>query len=337
MPRQDCGSPADPGRYWKRPDDDEIDRRFWVDPHPPARQGLLAADVIRRYAIDLGMIDPFCEDNLKPASYALTLGPICQVEGEDRILTDKDRTLTIPPNAMAFVSMRESLRLPHYIAGRFNVAINYIYRGLLLGTGPQVDPGFHGVLSCPLYNLSNSPIKISLNDHITTIDFETTTGLPQAVVAMDLRDEDKLYEQLIALKKAHHIRLFDREKRWAQPVLGYYPGQSQIRSSVGEAVQEVGNLRRQLRIGAFVATIAAVGVGAALLGVLAALTIGYWQLGNDNTSVRSSVETYRQAQDQANQSREVALRKCLDAINAEVSAPGSSGLTKMPAECQNIP
>lgn len=293
--------------------------------------------MIRRYALELGMIEPFCEDNLKPASYALTLGPICQVEGEDRILTDKDRTLTIPPNAMAFVSMRESLRLPHYLVGRFNVAINYIYRGLLLGTGPQVDPGFHGVLSCPLYNLSNSPIKISLNDHITTIDFETTTGLPKVVLDMGLTDEDQLYEQLTVLRREHHIRLFDRDKRWAQPVLGYYPGQSQIRSSVGEAVQEVGNLRRQLRIGAFVATIAAVGVGAALLGVLAALTIGYWQLGNDNTAMRSSIESYRQAQDQASQNNQVAIRKCLDAINAEISATGANGLTKMPAECQNIP
>jgi len=335
MPRQECGSDADSNAYWKDPDDD-LDDRYWKDPHPPSRAGLLAAQMIRTYALELGMIEPFCEGNLKPASYAMTLGPICQVEGEDRILSTRDRTLTIPPNAMAFVSMREALRLPHYVAARFNLAINYIYRGLLLGTGPQVDPGFQGVLSCPLYNLSNAPIKLSLGDHIATIDFETTTGLPEAIQNAGYANEAELYEHLTELGKEQHIRLFDRKKRWAQPVLGYPPGTSQMRSSVGEAVQEVGNLRRQLRIGAFAATIAAIAVGAAMLGVLAALVVGYWQVANENTAVRSDVQSYRQAQDQALQAQQQKLQRCLTAINAEISAPGSKGLTTLPTECQNI-
>jgi len=145
---EDCERDQDPSSYWKNPKEPGVPGLF-IDPLEGEISGLLASDRIRHYALGINMIDPFCEENLKPASYSLTLGPTYQVEGIDGTLTVQEPTLTIPPNAMAFVSMREVLRLPHYIAARFNLSIRLVYQGLLLGTGPQVDPGFQGVLSCP--------------------------------------------------------------------------------------------------------------------------------------------------------------------------------------------
>jgi hypothetical protein len=48
---------------------------------------------------------------------------------------------------------------------------------VLLGTGPQVDPGFSGALSCPLYNLTNMDLTIRRGQDFATIDFEKTTTL----------------------------------------------------------------------------------------------------------------------------------------------------------------
>ena len=47
-----------------------------------------------------------------------------------------------PENSITFVQIESKIRLPNYIALRFNLRIQHVHRGLLLGTGPLVDPGF---------------------------------------------------------------------------------------------------------------------------------------------------------------------------------------------------
>jgi hypothetical protein len=53
--------------------------------------------------------------------------------------------------------------------------VEWVYKGILLGTGPQVDPGFKGFLSCPLFNLTDRSIAIRRGEDFATIDFERTT------------------------------------------------------------------------------------------------------------------------------------------------------------------
>lgn len=316
--------PTEPVSYWRNPGK-PLDKIHWINPKKGI-SGLLSSDLIQFYVEKAGMIDPFRPENLKPASYSLTLGPIYQVEGKDGLLTPDNQTLTIPPNELAYVSMRERLQLPHYIAARFNLSIKHVYQGLLLGTGPQVDPGFQGVLSCPLYNLSNRPIRLVLDQHLATIDFETTTGFPEAESILEaVESEDELYDQERQLAANQHVYLFDLDKRWNEPVLGYTPGETVIQSSLGYLLAEVRHLRGNLRIGAFVATIAVLAVGAAVLSVLAALAIGYWQVSTDNTSLRSELESGRQQQ-----------HSCFAAIGTALSRPDSKGLSALPVECQGL-
>src|SRR5205823_1683477 len=99
--------------------------------------------------------------------------------------------LEIPSNSIVFVSMQQFVRLPHYIAARFDLAIEFIYQGILLGTGPQVDPGFQGYLSCPLHNISNESVYIQLGHPFAKMDFAKTSGL-RATATDALRDEDAL-------------------------------------------------------------------------------------------------------------------------------------------------
>ena len=73
------------------------------------------------------------------------------------------------------MSTLESLDLPYYIVARFNLRVKWVYRGILLGTGPQVEPGYKGLLSCPLFNLTDRALKITLREEFATIDFERTS------------------------------------------------------------------------------------------------------------------------------------------------------------------
>jgi deoxycytidine triphosphate deaminase len=249
----------------------------WLDPDAETR-GMLSADRIQFYVHQARMIDPFDPARLKPASYALSLGPTYLIEDELQHLTPLNPTLRIPQNSIVFVAMREVLRLPHYIAARFNLSIDLVYQGLLLGTGPQVDPGFQGVLSCPLHNISNEPIRINLGDHLATIDFIKTSGIGEESEELlrSIRSEEELYEQAPQLigHGGYDHRLFPESKRWLRPIVEYTP------HDVGSSVAELENDVRRLR------NIGIVGLVSLVIAVLLAFGPMFVDLKNDIQDAR---------------------------------------------------
>jgi hypothetical protein len=172
-----------------------------------------------------------------------------------------------------------------------------------------------------------------LGQHLATIDFETTTGLPAAVQAMPIEREKDLYERERELKRDHHVWLFRTDKRWLRPILDYPPGRNVIQSSVGQAVADVVRMRQQFRIGAFAAIIGALAVGATFMGVIVALAIGYWQVANDNTTLHKDLQNVG-AQAQLAQQEKAQLSSCFTALDATVSSP--SGLKQLPEACKSL-
>jgi deoxycytidine triphosphate deaminase len=162
------------------------DNQHWKyeDPNKDAsRKGLLLSNEIERFCKKGFLIEDYSPERVRPASYTLTIGPDyvdsggrIQKMGQD----DKEPGyFYMEPNSIVYVSSAESLNLPFYIAARFNLRVKWVYKGVLLGTGPQVDPGFKGHLSCPLFNLTNRAVRIRLGDEFATIDFERTTDFCQ--------------------------------------------------------------------------------------------------------------------------------------------------------------
>jgi deoxycytidine triphosphate deaminase len=150
----------------------------YEDPHPEDR-GILLADRIDEFCKENLLIsEDYTPKNLRPASYTLRIGDqYMDSEGDLQRLSEKDESFVFKKNSIIFVSTKESLDLPFYVVARFNLRVTWVYDGVLLGTGPQVDPGFRGQLSCPLYNLTNLDITIKRGDDFATIDFEKTTSL----------------------------------------------------------------------------------------------------------------------------------------------------------------
>ncbi len=81
----------------------------------------------------------------------------------------------IPPFEVVVIKTAETINLPRFLIARWNIKVNWAYKGLLWVGGPQVDPGYVGHLFCPIYNLSNEPVKLSKGDTIALMDFVKTT------------------------------------------------------------------------------------------------------------------------------------------------------------------
>lgn len=159
--------------------DPEVKEKWkYEDPRQGDRGILLSNRIHELCEQKLLIAEHYERNNLRPASYTLRIGSdYIDSEGNKRCLTDEEDTIVFKKNSVIFVSTKEKLDLPYYIIARFNLRVNWVYDGILLGTGPQVDPGFEGNLSCPLYNLTNSDITIRRDQDFATIDFETTTTL----------------------------------------------------------------------------------------------------------------------------------------------------------------
>lgn len=144
--------------------------KHWDDPFPNIAPALLNSADIRAYAehqtLEGRLFEPFDTSRLKSASYEITfVDALCcswpkdATKRSDQILT-LGTSLTIPSNGIVFVCPAVKFNLPPYLALRFNLAIRWVHRGLLLGTGPLVDPGFEGHLLIPVHNLTDEDVII---------------------------------------------------------------------------------------------------------------------------------------------------------------------------------
>ena len=173
-------------------DAEEAKTRFGLfkrfDPLPDVKPALLNAADIYDYARITGMICPFQTDDqllkkkLKPASYEVDfLGDIHYLneKGERRLIEiNQDTPFTLPKNSIVYVFLRTRFFLPDYIALRFNLKITHVHRGLLLGTGPLVDPGFSGQLLIPLHNLTSKDYQLTGGDGLIWVEFTKLSPHP---------------------------------------------------------------------------------------------------------------------------------------------------------------
>ena len=168
---------------------------FDLDPFPDVKPSLLSDDFIDQYIRATGLICPYYRGGrkrprLKKASYEGRIGNAYKFNDENKIekIDFIGGVLTIPANAIVFVECDLDFRLPSYIALRFNLQIRHVHRGLLLGTGPLVDPGYWGKLCIPLHNLTSEDYSIPITAGLIWIEFTkliSNVDWPSAPLAHD--------------------------------------------------------------------------------------------------------------------------------------------------------
>ncbi|MCJ2032999.1 hypothetical protein [Methylobacterium sp. J-068] len=157
------------------------------DPFPKVPPALLSSAEILDYDRATGMTgfhfaatEKPHDGRLKAASLEIHIGgDYIYWKGKKKIektLKEEDTFLKLPANSIVFVQTRNKFFLPNYIAMRFNLRITHVHRGLLLGTGPLVDPGFQGRLLIPLHNLTSSDYYLDTSKALIWVEFTKTSA-----------------------------------------------------------------------------------------------------------------------------------------------------------------
>jgi deoxycytidine triphosphate deaminase len=170
--------------------DDEARERYRQtkenDPFPEIAPALLNSAHIEDYMLATAMVFPYQSERRKSASYAMRLGSeiaFWDPDGPERELPVRQlrsrETFVLPPNSLVYVQTKEVFQLPNYMAVRFNLHIDLVHKGLLLGTGPLVDPGFRGHLMIPLHNMTANTYVLAEDDELIWVEFTKTSLKPE--------------------------------------------------------------------------------------------------------------------------------------------------------------
>lgn len=146
-----------------------------VDPYPEIDSSLLNSADVHDYIEATGMLFPFDPAKIKSSSYEIMFGYQVIYWDEDGNKKTKNlkkgESFCVKPNSLVFIVPEQKIRLPDYIAIRFNLRINIVHKGLLLGTGPLVDPGFEGHLLIPLHNFTQNEYYFAAGGPFVWVEF----------------------------------------------------------------------------------------------------------------------------------------------------------------------
>ncbi len=225
------------------PTEAEAEERFkesCQDPFPKIDPSLLNSADIYDYVAQTGMLAPFYPWAIKSASYeASLLGPLIWWNEKNEAQYEElkeGQIFVLKANSVAFVSVEPTLRIPDYIALRFNLHITHVHRGLLLGTGPLVDPGFVGKLVIPLHNLTDRDWPIEGGEGFIWIEFTKLSPNVRWNSAISAEGRHGKYKAFPERKKNLKFLEYLEKATRTKPV-------PPIRASVGEFVAKLENVR----------------------------------------------------------------------------------------------
>lgn len=148
-------------------------------------QGMLSSPHIHFCIKKFKIIENYDESCIKPASYDMRLGrKFLTWENGKRVEfyigkeEDKNRnifkSIDLKPNSLSFITTIEKFNLPKDIIARFNLKSIWVHQGLLLGTGPIVDPELQAHILIPLHNFSSENITLYYGEKIISVEFTKT-------------------------------------------------------------------------------------------------------------------------------------------------------------------
>lgn len=118
---------------------------------------------------DGGRVQPFCENQIKGASYQLSIGEEVYVSPTDDATDSSSKSITrlkereafaIPPGQFAFLLTQEVVKVELEEIAFISIRAKTKYRGLVNVSGFHVDPGFTGRLTFAVFNAG--PVTVHL-------------------------------------------------------------------------------------------------------------------------------------------------------------------------------
>jgi dCTP deaminase len=124
------------------------------------------------------IIEPFDSEQIDCNAYTLRMGNLYYrtadqesgVEQKKTFLKDYE-ALLIPPGQFAYLLTKESVHIPPDSMAFISMRTSIKFQGLINVSGFHVDPGYNGKLVYAVYNASPSPVQICENDPVFKIWF----------------------------------------------------------------------------------------------------------------------------------------------------------------------
>jgi deoxycytidine triphosphate deaminase len=142
-------------------------------------QGYDKQKALQRSSYDLHLGDYHCVTNKKGEWEYLFIG-----EEKDAHYLSFDlpigdsHAIIIPPFGSAIIQLNECIdtlsvfiNRQILVAGRFDLKLSTIYKGLISQQATQVEPCYYGRLFCFVHNLSSKEIHLKHKDKVATIEF----------------------------------------------------------------------------------------------------------------------------------------------------------------------
>ncbi|PYV51094.1 MAG: hypothetical protein DMG98_26705 [Acidobacteria bacterium] len=118
------------------------------------------------------VLDPPDFARIEPASYDARVGNWAFASSsKDRVNLKEKGLLIIEPGEFAVLESRERIELNNKTAAQLGLRSEYARRGLLMLSGPQIDPGFIGILVVRVVNLAPKPIALPYEAPFLTLQF----------------------------------------------------------------------------------------------------------------------------------------------------------------------
>ncbi len=134
---------------------------------------------IETYIKKCGIISPYEPDNVGSATYKIPMyGDVYSWNDKKskmaviHLTRDKpEQTITLKQNSITYFHIDTIFRVPYYMVFRFNLTVSLAHKGLLLGTGPIVDPGFQGRILIPVHNLTANDYTLRAGSGLIRVEF----------------------------------------------------------------------------------------------------------------------------------------------------------------------
>ncbi|HHT74740.1 MAG: dCTP deaminase [Methanomassiliicoccaceae archaeon] len=126
-------------------------------------------EIVERLRSGSLVITDYSPESLTPNGYDLR---VAEVSVPSASSIERDRTATVPPGAMFYVSTVERVELPSDLAGQLWLRTSWMRKGVLAGLG-KVDAGFKGTLTFMAVNLSREELMLPIGSRFVQLVFET--------------------------------------------------------------------------------------------------------------------------------------------------------------------
>lgn len=279
-----------------------------VDPFPDVEPALLNYVDAYRYIYTCGIIDEFREEKLNGITYACSFSGnayFCKPDEKEMQLLEPgmDDYYVINSNSITYLEIEETIRVPEYLALRFNLSVSNAYKGLLLGTGPIIDPGFVGKLYIPLHNLTANEYKIKKGAELILIEFTKQSRnkkwensvSPTNVPSLEIKTKD--FKPLRTFKEYYIAKALTgnndfRNKHDANYVSSSIPEAiKQSAEQASKAKKSVDRMKTIITIGGFAAVI---GIIVAVFSLLIPTWQAFYSFNKERSEYQSTIIQYQE-------------------------------------------